>query len=262
MSDPLAIVNDLAFEATQDTYGVVIYQESIMLMLRKLGFTWPEADKWVKSLKINSKSIADWEERVANNELYKKFVALMMGKGVPEADAWKFVERFTSYSFNKGHSFGYAMTAYLQMWLRVHHPLEFWCAALGAEENDEKKRAAYMVAASRDGVIVLPPHVNGQAAWGIEDGGIRMGLQAIKDVGEKAASTIQAGKPFASREDFEARMPRRQVNSKVRAALEGAGALEFDEDAFNASAIALNTTLRDAKINLNVYQRGKPRDES
>ena len=112
-----------------------------------------------------------------------------------------------------------------------------------------------MVAASRDGVIFLPPHVNGTSLFSVEDNAIRIGTSSLKNIGEKSAEAIQANRPYASVDDLHGRVSRRQANARVVDALARAGALEFDRDAQIAQAIALNKELREAKINFNVYSR-------
>ena len=251
----LTDLNYLVAEATKETHGVVVYQESIMLMLRRMGFTWPEADKWVKGLKISTKTMAISLDEFLGQPIYKKFADKLVEEyGVSREDAEAFTEKFTSYSFNKGHAVGYAMTAYWQMWLKVHYPLEFWCATMDLEDNDEK-RAAYMVSAARGGVIFLPPHVNGTAQNTIEDNAIRVGTLSVKSVGEKASAALQAARPYSSAEDLEARVPKRAVNAGVRKALAEAGALEFDDEVLLRQATELNAALREAKINLRVFQK-------
>lgn len=248
------VLDQLAAEVTKETYGTIVYQEQIMAMLRKMGFEWPECDKWVKSLKDNTKTLALAVDEAQGKPIFRKFAQQLVDTyGASWDDAWAFTLKFTQYAFNKAHAVGYAMTAYFQMWFRVHYPLEFWSATLDMEAFEPRRRA-YMVAASRDGVIFLPPHVNGTLSFTVEDNAIRIGTQSIKNVGTKAATCLESNRPYSSREDL-ARVPRRQVNSKVLAALESAGALDFDQDRLAAAAIVFNQKLRDSKINLNVYSR-------
>lgn len=249
------VLDAIAFEVTKETYGTLVYQEQIMSMLRKMDFTWEEADKWVKSLKDNTKTLALAIDEVQGKPVFRKFAQKLVDDyGASWDDAWGFTRKFTQYTFNKAHAVGYAMTAYFQMWLRVHYPLEFWSATLDSEAF-EPRRKAYMVAASRDGIVFLPPHVNGTALFTVEDNAVRIGTQSIKNVGEKAAEAIQKGKPYDSLDDLSRRIPKRQVSSRVVDALALSGALEFSRDAQVARAIAFNQALRDGSINLNVYSR-------
>lgn len=252
--DPRAL-DVIAAEATGDTHGTLVYQEQIMVMLRRMGFSWLEADKWVKSLKDNTKTLALTVDAQQGQPVFRKFAQRLVDDyGVSWDDAWAFTKRFTSYAFNKAHAVGYAMTAYFQMWLRVHYPLEFWSATLDAE-TFEPRRRTYMVAASRDGVVFLPPHVNGTALFSVEDNAVRIGTQSVKHVGDKAAAALELGRPYRDLVDLEARVQKRQVNSRVKDALNLVGALEFDVERLVAKAVAFNRALRESSVNLNVYSR-------
>lgn len=249
------VLDEIAAEVTKETHGTIVYQEQIMVMLRTMGFDWVEADKWVKSLKDNTKTLALAVDEAQGKPVFRKFAQMLVDDyGASWDDAWAFTLKFTQYAFNKAHAVGYALTAYLQMWFRVHYPLEFWSATLEMEAFEPRRRA-YMTAAARDGVIFLPPHVNGTATFQVEDNAIRIGTSSIKNVGEKAAAALQAARPFASAEDLHGRVPRRTVNSRVLASLESAGSLEFDQARLAEKAIAFNQKIREASINLNVYSR-------
>lgn len=249
------ILDRIADEVTRDTYGTIVYQEQVSAMLRKMGFSWQEADVWQKSTKDNTKTLALAIDEMQGKPVFRKFAQKLVDDyGCDWDAAWTFTRRFTSYAFNKAHAVGYAMTAYLQMWFRVHYPLEFWSATLEMEAFEPRRRA-YMTAAARDGVIFLPPHVNGTATFQVEQNAIRIGTRSVKNVGEKAAAALEAARPYSSREDLQTRVAKRQVNSRVVEALRGAGALEFEEAKLEEDAIAFNMKIREATINLNVYSR-------
>ena len=250
------VLDSVVRDLTRDTHGTIVYQEQIMHLLRRLGYTWTDADKWVKSLKDNVKTLALAVDEVKGKPVYRAFVQTLVTEyGASEEDAWAYVDRFTQYVFNKAHSVGYALTAYLQMWLKVHYPLEFWCATIQAE-TFERRRHAYMVAASRSGIVFLTPHVNGTGGFSIETNAIRVGTVSLKGVGEKASAAIESGRPYSDKDDLLARVARRSANSRVLAILEDAGALDFTREGQIARAVALNQGLRESGLDLRVYQGG------
>lgn len=104
-----------------------------------------------------------------------------------------FESMLNGYLFNKGHAVGYCLLSFQQMWYKVHYPFEFWLITL-QNESDEQKLAVYETEASKAGIVILPPHVNGTANYGAVEmfGGkcISRGLTTIKGVGEKAAEAI------------------------------------------------------------------------
>lgn len=54
---------------------------------------------------------------------------------------WDDIIDFAHYSFNKAHSFAYALTAYITAFLKVYHPKEFMCALLNSYEGKIDKIA-------------------------------------------------------------------------------------------------------------------------
>jgi DNA polymerase III alpha subunit len=60
----------------------------------------------------------------------------------------------------------------------------------------------------------------------VVEGGIRLGLMSIKNVGPATCSVIEEYRPFESYEDFDQRVPRQACNITARAALIMAGAFD------------------------------------
>lgn len=225
------------------TYGAVVYQEDIMLMLRNLGFSWGESDKfikWAKSATAGAVGARKAEAMV----LVDKFVnALVQQKKWDRKDAREYVKTISGYSFNRAHATGYTLVAYWMMWMRRNYSLEFWTSLLDVEAIDEK-RALYEKAAIMDGCVLLPPHVNSSRGYTIEDNAIRVGLKTIKALGDVASAAIVEAQPYDSAADFIDRvrpsmrgqmngkkyLERRQVNTKIIRALMENGALYFNEE--------------------------------
>ena len=137
------------------------------------------------------------------------------------------------------HAVGYTLVAYWQMWLRVYYPLEFWTSMLNSEHFDEKRKR-YEGAAVRDGLVVLPPHVNGSVEYTIEDNAIRVGLSSIKNVGAKAAASLVKNGPYVKATQVVEKNQKKSVNVKVLRALAEAGALEMRQDKWKDLAIRYN----------------------
>ncbi len=239
-----------------ETYGIVVYQEDILLFLKGLGFTWQEGDAFLKAIK----GVKRWDP---NSPILQKFVDALMVRGAEEEKAKALLNRISRYSFNKAHAVGYSLVAYWTAWLRVHYTLEFWASAISMEKQYDKVRA-FECAAARDGIVIMPAHVNGGAYTGIEGDGIRLGLSALKDVGTKAAEAIGNirrelfGGQFNKAVEIAA-APKRVVNAKVIAALERSGALEFDEQKLVKRAFEYNKNLLERRGRQ--YRRGQKRIE-
>src|SRR5678810_1493597 len=171
-----------------DTYGVIAYQEQVMLIAQALaGFTLAQADMLRKAMgkkdpKVMAKMRAD-------------FMAGATAKGFNEKKAGKLfdlMEYFAGYGFNKSHSTAYAFLAYQTAYLKANYPWHFAAALLTIEAQNTDKLAIYL-AESRDRAIpVLPPDINESLLhFSVVPGkGVRFGLTAIKGLGETAINTL------------------------------------------------------------------------
>jgi DNA polymerase-3 subunit alpha len=237
------------YKFCKDTYGTVIYQEQVMNICRGLAeMDWPDVDKVMKTLrKLND----------PDDPLLKTFVEGAVKNGIKKKDASELYDRLTQYSFNKAHATAYTMLSFYSMWLKIYYPLEFYYASL-ATNDDMGKMMLYQSMASGQGIIILPPHVNGSINFSIKelDGEkvIQVGLIAIKGIGKKVADEIISNGPFNCVELVEDRVEKRFFNSRVRTVLEEAGALEFDESKWSDRVARYNARL------LNDYRRRVSRE--
>jgi DNA polymerase-3 subunit alpha len=113
--------------------------------------------------------------------------------GVREATAlriWKQLVTAGAYAFNAAHCVSYGMLAYWTMWLKVNHPLEFYCAAL--QKYDPKTKGFDLLKeASARGISVLPPDpAVSELSWSIEGDGLRAGFLQVSGIGEVTAEAI------------------------------------------------------------------------
>jgi DNA polymerase-3 subunit alpha len=212
-----------------ETYGVTVYQEQVMLLSQKLAsFTKGQADSLRKAMGKKIKSMMD--------DLKVKFIEGCTNNGHEEKKVlkiWDDWEKFAEYAFNKSHSTGYAYLSYQTAFLKAHYPGEFMCAVLSRNLSDIKKVSQFMGEAKRMGLDVLLPDVNESFKDFTvnEKGQIRFGLGGIKNVGESAVEDIiierkKNGK-FKSYFDFIERISLHSVNKRTIEALAYAGA--FDE---------------------------------
>ena len=138
---------------------------------------------------------------------------------------------FAGYGFNKSHSAAYALISYHTAFLKTHYPVEFMAALLTADGDNTDKVVRYIADAREQGIVVRPPDVNfSQKDFSVDNGGIRFGLGAIKNVGEGAVDTIIDGREseaYKSLFDMLERVDTKRVNRRVLEALVKSGA--FDE---------------------------------
>ncbi|MDA3862676.1 MAG: DNA polymerase III subunit alpha [Deltaproteobacteria bacterium] len=245
----------------KETYGVIIYQEQVMLTARKLAdFSLGQADILRKAMgKKKIKLMA---------ELKDKFVEGCVKNKIDREQAeniFKTLEEFAKYGFNKSHSAAYALISYQTAWLRYHYPEEFMAGILTCECNNPDKVMKYLRISSKMGINVLPPDINEseQDFTIIRDKDnnkvIRFGLGAIKGVGESAVQALIEAKKdnkFESIFDICRTVDLRRVNKGVLEALVKSGALDnlYPEAPEKARAVLLETVEIALRIG-NSYQK-------
>lgn len=171
------------------TGGVCLYQEQMMQMAHKIGFTLDEAEilrrivgkKKVDEVKVWKQKIDD---KVKENKLAPEIGDIL----------WKVLEDSANYSFNKSHSCAYAALAATTVYLKFNHPKEFFLALLQMSKNEPnpigeisiiQKEMAYF------GLKLLQPHLqNSEVDFSIEGQNIRFGLSSIKGVSEKTIEKL------------------------------------------------------------------------
>jgi len=222
-------------EYLQETYGITVYQEQVMLLSQKLaGFTKGEADVLRKAM---GKKIFE-----LLNKLKPKFIDGGVTNGHPQdilEKIWRDWEAFASYAFNKSHSTCYAWIGYQTAYLKAHYPAEYMAAVLSNNMNDIKQVTFFMEECKRMGLAVLGPDVNESFyKFTVNDQkAIRFGMGAIKGVGKGAVDTIIAHReqaPYQSIFDLVKRVDLRAANKKALENLVLAGGLDSFDDTHRA----------------------------
>lgn len=185
----------------RSTYGCMIYQEQVMrICVSVAGYSYGRADL-VRRAMAKKKPEEMQKERAG-------FVAGAAARGMTEKDAealFDSIAGFASYAFNKSHAAAYAVLAYRTAYLKCHYPKEYMASLLNSVMGDNAKMRLYRGECQRMGFDIMPPSINKSGVgFTTEDGGIRFGLAAIKNVGESYARRI-VSKREASGEykDFE-----------------------------------------------------------
>ncbi|MBB4637237.1 DNA polymerase III subunit alpha [Longimicrobium terrae] len=236
----------------EPTQGVIVYQEQVMRIVQILGgLSLAEAD-------VLRKAVGKKDAELIAKEL-GKFVDKAVEKNYPRQqikDLADQIEAFGRYGFNKSHSAAYSLVAYQTAWLKCYYPAEFMAALMSSvvDKIDDvvsyiaqcKEMGRFLPRVGREGIEVLPPHVN-DSNWkftviGEGVGSIRFGLGAIRGVGEGAVRSIIAARlaegPFTSMFDLLVRIDLRLCNKRVLEALICAGALDgFEEEGMGRSQL-------------------------
>ena len=214
-------------EILQDTYGITVYQEQVMLLSRKLAnFTRGQADTLRKAMGKKIKSMLD--------DLKGLFLEGGQKNGHPKDTLnkiWADWEKFASYAFNKSHATCYAWVSYQTGWLKAHYPAEFQAANLTKNLSNMDEIKKIMDDCKKNGIKVLNPDINeSDSKFTVnQNGEIRFGLGGIKGFGENIVKAILADReengPFVDIFDFVERMSG-VVNRKGFEALLHSGAFD------------------------------------
>jgi len=214
-------------DVLEDTYGLPIYQDQVMLMAQELaGFTLAEADILRKAMGKKNKQIMD--------SLRAKFIDGCLATGTSRelaASTFADMEKFSRYGFNKSHTTAYAFVSYWTAYLKAHYPTPFMASLLTSIQGDSDRVAEYIAECRAMGIRVLPPDINESESGftPVEDGTIRFGLGAIKHVGKNAISAIlgaRSDRPFTSLFDLCRRIEEDGVDREAMEALIKAGAFD------------------------------------
>jgi DNA polymerase III subunit alpha len=219
----------------KDTYGLMLYQESVMRVAQKFaGYSLEEADNLRKACgkKIRAMIAAERE----------KFVAGCVQQGYGEqlgTQLFDIIEPFADYAFNKSHSYGYGLVAYQTAWLKAHYPVEYMSALLTSVKDNKDKTAVYLAECRSMGIDVLVPDVNRSVAQFAPDRSgegstgrraIVFGLASVRNVGESLVERIVAERnangPYVDFFDFCERVDPSVLNKRTMESLVKAGAFD------------------------------------
>ncbi len=211
--------HEIIEQYTSDTFGVVVYQDQVINIIKAMGLAVDDIERARKAIKASQ---ADEMEKAQKTmtEIMSSISSLGKGLGMRGSDI-DFLENaimaYAKYGFNKAHAASYAVLAWATAWFSVHHPVEFWTASLNSQRGAAKPKRGrpvaeiYLETAEHFNVKFLPPNVNdSKATYTIKETNgekfVLTGLLAVDGVGEKCADEIVAHQPFESLVDLGARV--------------------------------------------------------
>lgn len=183
----------------KDTYGCIVYQEQVMQIFREIGgYSMGRADIVRRAM---GKKKMDVMEEERKNFIYgqtdedgKVVLEGAIKNGVDETSATQIFDLmidFAKYAFPKSHSVAYAIIAYRTAWLKYYYPVEFMAAQISSIMGNVTSTSLYIQESKRLNIQVLPPDVNQSFdKFTVEEGQIRFGLSAVKNVGHNLIDAI------------------------------------------------------------------------
>lgn len=217
------------------TYGCIVYQEQVIEIFRKLaGFSLGQADMIRRAMSKKKKAVIDKERVAFVHGDPERQIPGAIANGVPEEIANSIYDEildFASYAFNKAHAVSYAIVAYRTAYMKCHWPREYMAALLTSVLDNTPKVAEYIAECRDCSIPLLPPDVNrSEADFTVEDGGIRFGLVAIKNIGRSFINAVIESRErdgaFRSLDDFCRRVAGKEFNRRAVESLIRAGAFD------------------------------------
>jgi hypothetical protein len=192
-------------EMLADTYGVVLYQEQVMRIVRELGkFSWEDTT-------VIRKAMSGRKGKEFFDQKGKQFIEGAALEGITEEDAkaiWNEICNFGAWGMNKSHTCAYAVISYWCAWMKRYYPLEFAAACLrGAADEDEVLEVLREMAG--EGVEYTAFDVDhSDINWSVVNGRLLGGFmnvvgigpaKAVKAIEDRAAGKLDRSK-FANAE--------------------------------------------------------------
>ncbi len=221
------------------TYGCIVYQEQVMQICRELaGFSYGQADIVRRAMSkkkhdVMEKARADFVH--GNNEEGNECKGCV-ANGITEHAAnaiYDEMSSFASYAFAKSHAAAYAVIAYQTAYLKTHYTCEFMAALLTSVLDNTSKIIEYTAECQTLHIKVLQPDINlSNVGFTVNEGNIRFGLLALKNVGRNLINTVVKNRkngPYKSLYDFCKRLHGTEINRRAVESLIKAGAFDAIE---------------------------------
>jgi len=208
--EPITYFHKTLEPITEQTKGVILYQEQIMQIMNQVGgMSWATAEM---ARKVITKS----KGKDAFNKMRAEFVnnAQRLHKMSKEESEKLFdiVSTFGSYGFNKAHAVEYSILSYWGAWLKTYYPKHFYKALL-KYETDEKEIKNYSLDMKQFRVEIEYPNINkSELSYSIKDDKIYAGLNSVGGLADKIYEKIILNRPFVSFLDFKKRC---KVSDKI-----------------------------------------------
>ncbi len=239
---PVEYFHPDAEEVLADTFGLMIYQESVMRVAQKFaGYSLAEADNLRKACGKKIRELMAKEREAFEEGCERTGYGRALGK-----ELFDVIEKFADYAFNKSHTFGYGLVTYQTAYLKAHYPVEYTSCLLTSVKSNLDRAGMYLADARSMGIKVLNPDINrsrtdfaalspDQVPDGVSlvvgsPGAITFGLSAIRNVGvglvEKLLEERDLNGGFDSFYDFAERAPEAVLNKRAVESLIKSGAFD------------------------------------
>lgn len=214
------------------TGGIPLYQEQLMRMAVKVGFTLDESEQLRRIVgKKKVDQMAAWQDKI-RQKIEQNNLDPVIGDVL-----WKVAEDSANYSFNKSHSISYAILAAWTVYLKFKYPQNFFLSLLKMTQFEPDSYAEILKITQElhlFGIKLLPPDLSkSKADFTIEGKNIRYGLNSIKGISDNTVAALMEFCQTELKTKYDVFIAAKQVGLNIGnlSALIQAGALSsFSED--------------------------------
>ncbi len=221
------VIHEFFRDVLDYTGGIPLYQEQLMQMAVKVGFTLDESEQLrriVGKKKIDQMPAwqAKIQQKIIDNDLPTEVGDIL----------WSVAEDSANYSFNKSHSLAYATLAAWTTYLKFKHPQQFFISLLRMtkyEPAPQEEISSISKELSNFGIKLLSPDLaKSKMDFSIEGKDIRFGLNSIKGVSEKSLQSLRDFRSSETPNKYDIFLAAKQagLNIGILSSLIQAGALE------------------------------------
>lgn len=173
------------------TYGLPLYQENTMKLVREVGgFSW-EQTSYIR------KAISKSKGPEAIKQLTSTFMAGAAARGIDHSTAaaiWEQISAMGAWQMNKAHTYSYAVVSYWTAYLKAHYSLHFAASCL-RHAKDEASAIAILRELMHEGYhyTYFDPY-RSAADWSVvgDPPELLGGFKSLKGIGDsKAAKLIE-----------------------------------------------------------------------
>ena len=188
--EPVTYTHPALEELLNDTYGVVLYQEQVMRIVRDIGkFSWDETT-------VIRKAMSGRKGKEYFDQQGAKFIKGAAQDGIDDRtahDIWNEICNFGAWGMNKSHTCAYAVISYWCAWMKAYHPLEYAAACLrSAKDDDQTMEILREMAVEGVKYTAFDPELS-EINWAVKDGRLIGGFMNLVGFGPaKAVAAVEA----------------------------------------------------------------------
>lgn len=233
--EPVETTHEAMTAMLADTYGVVLYQEQVMRIVREIGkFSWEDTTVIRKAM--SGRKGKEFFDR--QGEKFFEGAALDgIDRGTAEA-IWNEICNFGAWGMNKSHTCAYAVISYWCAWMKRYHPLEYAAACL-RNAKDDAQTLEILREMEKEGVQYTPFDAElSDVNWAVKGGRLIGGFMNLVGFGPaKAVAAVEARRLGTMDDKLRARIAEAEVKfSELYPLRKTYAAIYEDPEAFGCRA--------------------------